>query len=379
MNEAAGHHGPFRVLFAGGGTGGHLYPALAIAEQLAVMRPESEIVFAGSSDRIESRVVPARGHRFETIWISGFRRRLSFSTLLFPLKLAVAFVQSVILVVRVRPDVVVGTGGYVCGPVVLAAWLLGKPTLVQEQNSTPGVTTRLLARIADEVHITFERSRAQLRRRDGVILSGNPTRSAVGSVGRAEGAGFFGLLPERRILLIFGGSQGSSRINNVMLGLLPELQAMGVQILWQTGEIDHARIKQVAGGTEQSEASGVRVLKFIEHMEYAYAACDLALCRAGATTVAELTRAGVPSVLVPYPFAAADHQTENARAMADAGAAVVCPDAMLETRLPGVLRTLIGQPERLRQMSAAALSLARPEAATRIAAAIIHLGGHNDG
>lgn len=360
-------------LFAGGGTGGHLYPAIAIAEEVGSLCPDAEIVFAGTRGKIEEKVVPKRGYRFVPIWISGFRRRLALGTFLFPLKVIVATVQSLLLIRKLRPAVVVGTGGYVCGPPVFAGSLLGVPTLIQEQNSYPGVTTRLLARRASEVHITFESSRRYLKRQDNVKLSGNPVRSAVGTVSRQEGAEFFRLDPGRTTLLVFGGSLGATSLNKAMLKILPEIVARGVQVIWQTGQNDYTMAREFVLTAGDPVAGHTRVHRFIERMENAFAACDLALCRSGASTIAELTLAGIPSVLVPYPFAAADHQTENARAMTEGGAAVMCKDSELDKGLLPTVLELLDDPTRRQAMGKRAKMLAKPDAARTLAQAVLAL------
>jgi UDP-N-acetylglucosamine--N-acetylmuramyl-(pentapeptide) pyrophosphoryl-undecaprenol N-acetylglucosamine transferase len=371
--EAGSRRDKKSFLFAGGGTGGHLYPAIAIAEEVRTLCPDAEIVFAGTKGKIEERVVPKRGYRFFPIWISGFRRRLTLSTLLFPLKVVVATVHSLILIRKLRPAVVIGTGGYVCGPPVFAATLLGVPTLIQEQNSYPGVTTRLLARRVSEVHITFESSRRYLKRQDNVKLSGNPVRSAVGTVSRQEGAEFFRFDPEKTTLLVFGGSLGATSLNKAMLKILPEIIARNVQVIWQTGQSDYTMAREFVLTAGGEVAENTRVQRFIEKMENAFAACDLALCRSGASTIAELTLAGIPSVLVPYPFAAADHQTENARAMAEGGAAVMCKDSELEAGLLPLVLELLENPARRQAMGASAKLLAKPEAARTLGQAVLAL------
>jgi len=363
--EAPGLH----LVFAGGGTGGHLYPALAIADELRRRHPDAVITFAGASGKIESRVVPGAGYPFVALWVAGFRRRLSPATLLFPVKLAVAMVQSVALILRAKPDVVVGTGGFACGPVVAAAQVLRRRTLLQEQNSIPGATTRILARRADEVHVTFEESIRFLPRTDNVRVSGNPTRSALGSVGREEAAAFFSLDPSKQTVLVFGGSRGAASINNAVAACAEALAGGGVQIIWQTGEEEFERLRAAPG----TGAKGVRMYPFIGNMEYAYAACDVAVCRAGATSLAELARTGVPSVLIPYPYAAADHQTGNARAMEEAGASLHLRDADAQAHLLPALRALLGDAPRLRAMADAARRLARPGAAAAIADAVERL------
>jgi len=362
---------PLRLVFAGGGTGGHLYPALAIADEIRRRHPDAVIVFVGTAGKIESRVVPTRGYPFVRIWISGFRRALTPETLLFPLKVIVALLQSALLLWRKKPDVVIGTGGYVCGPVVAAAQILGRRTLIQEQNSIPGATTRLLAPRADEVHIAFEGTGRHLRRRDNVRTTGNPTRDIIGAVSRTEGARFFGLDGAKKTLLVFGGSRGAAGINAAMAPLAGELAGEGIQIIWQTGEEEFGSLSRVTGVLRE----GVKLYPFIEKMEYAYAACDLAICRSGATSLAELTRAGVPSILIPYPYAAADHQTENAKAMVEAGAGVLIPDASASALLPAALRGLINDRERLQKMREAARHLGKPGAAGVLADAVERLAG----
>jgi UDP-N-acetylglucosamine--N-acetylmuramyl-(pentapeptide) pyrophosphoryl-undecaprenol N-acetylglucosamine transferase len=364
VRTAAGH--ALTVVFAGGGTGGHLYPAIAVAEELRRIRPDTEVVFVGTRGKIEARVVPQHGFRFEPIWISGLRRSLAPSNLLFPVKVAVALAQSAAILRRVGARAVLGTGGYVSGPVLGAAVAMGIPTLLHESNSEPGITTRMLAARVDEVHVTFERTLARLPGVRGAHVTGNPTRGAIGTVSRTEGAGALGLRADLPVLLVMGGSLGAASINRAVARLLPALTAAGLQVLWQTGKTDEEAMRSAAAGL-----AGVRVSAFIDRMECAYAAADLAVCRAGATTLAELARAGLPAVLVPYPLAAADHQTENARAMQDAGAALMVPDAGLETGLGPAIERLMRDPESRRTMGTRARTLGKPDAAAVLARAVL--------
>jgi UDP-N-acetylglucosamine--N-acetylmuramyl-(pentapeptide) pyrophosphoryl-undecaprenol N-acetylglucosamine transferase len=359
------------VLFAGGGTGGHLFPALSIAEALKRLDPEIQVRFVGTRGRIEARVVPVQGYPFSTIWISGFRRRLSLETILFPVKLIVALLQSLMLLLRYRPAVVVGTGGYVCGPPVFVASLLGIPTMIQEQNSYPGVTTRLLALRVKEVHIAFEATREYLRRTDGVMLSGNPIRSGVGTVEKHEGLKKLGLSPSCKTVLIVGGSQGAASINDALLASPDLLGRSDVQLIWLTGPGEMKRVEKQL--TEIGAGDTVHLFGFLDDMPAAYAAADLVVCRSGASTLAEVLCAGLPSVLVPYPHAAADHQTMNARTVADSGAAVLIPDADAVRRLGTEIREILAHPERRTAMGVAARSLAFPAAARTLAAAVVHL------
>jgi UDP-N-acetylglucosamine--N-acetylmuramyl-(pentapeptide) pyrophosphoryl-undecaprenol N-acetylglucosamine transferase len=360
-------------VFAGGGTGGHLYPAIAIAEEIRKNVPAAEIAFIGTRRRIEARVVPQHGFRFETIWVSGFRRKFTPENILFPVKFVVSIAQSFFLMWRLRPDVVVGTGGYVCGPPLFAASMLGIPTLIQEQNSYPGVTTRLLASRATEVHLSFKSSRRYLKRLNNVRMSGNPTREAVGKISRPDGAAYFGISSGKSTLLVFGGSLGASSINNVLQKLLPRLVANDIQVVWQTGETDYEQMKAETDRMIEISGGTIMVYKFIERMEHAYAACDLAVCRAGATTVAELARAGVASILVPYPYAAADHQTENAKAMVESGAALTIRDAELGGKLLTTIEALLADPTMLQVMRANALGVGNPEATGVLARAVVNL------
>jgi UDP-N-acetylglucosamine--N-acetylmuramyl-(pentapeptide) pyrophosphoryl-undecaprenol N-acetylglucosamine transferase len=367
-----------RIVFAGGGTGGHLFPAIAIADEIKRIRPDSDVSFVGTKGKIEARVVPERGYAFTTIWVSGLRRKLVLENVLFPLKLLVSLVQSFILLKKLKPNVVVGTGGYVCGPVVFVASLLGVPTLLQEQNSRPGVTTRMLASRVDEVHISFEASRRFLGRVKRVKVTGNPSRSTIGTIARAKGARHFGIAEGGKTLLVFGGSLGARSINSALLHALPDLCASDLQIVWQTGETDYERVRSAAVSGPTLTRATVKVFKFIDAMEYAYAAADLAICRAGATTVAELTRAGVPSLLVPYPYAAAGHQTENARMMVEGGASVMILDGELGERLLDSVTELLSDSARLATMAGKARALGWPNAAVELAHAVIHLAAVPD-
>lgn len=372
--------GRWTVVFAGGGTGGHLYPAIAVADEVRRRKPDADIVFIGTRGKIEARVVPKAGYAFVPIWISGFRRALSWSILLFPVKVVVALVQSFVVLRRLTPAVVVGTGGYVCGPPVFVASVLGIPTLIQEQNSFPGVTTRLLARRVDEVHVAFASSRRFLPADVAVKVTGNPVRSSMGSSSRAEGAALFGIRPEELTVLVFGGSLGASSINNAIRSNLLDLLAINVQILWQTGSADEDAMRSAVASLGAEAEKRIKVYAFIEKMEFAFAASDLAICRAGATTLAELALAGLPAVLIPYPHAAADHQRENARVMGEMGAAVVCDDAAAGRQVVPMIRDLLEHTERRNAMRERLKTLARPDAAAVLAEAIFHLGrGNVDG
>jgi UDP-N-acetylglucosamine--N-acetylmuramyl-(pentapeptide) pyrophosphoryl-undecaprenol N-acetylglucosamine transferase len=360
--------GNLKILIAAGGTGGHLFPAISIAEQIKQIEPGVEFLFVGAKGKIEERAVPEHGYPFRPIWISGFARGLRAKNILVPLKILVAVMQSIALIRNFKPHAVVGTGGFVTGPVLYAAGLLDVPTLIQEQNIMPGFTTRRLARRVNEVHVGFEGTIRFLKSARNVKVSGNPTRDALGVFKREKGVEFFHLDPPKKTLLVFGGSLGASSINRAVLGFAEELCRKGFQLIWQTGERDYEKIK-----SDLTSFSGVCIEKFIEKMEYAYAAADLVVCRAGAITLAELTRVGRAAVLVPYPHGAAGHQLLNARTLVDAGGAALVLDHELVPALKGTVFELLQDDRRREEMARRSRSVGKPDAAKTIADAVLRL------
>lgn len=353
-------------MLAGGGTGGHLFPALAIADEIKRLEPSSRFLFLGTKGKIEARVVPQRGYPFRTIWISGFHRRLTFDNLLFPVKVIVSLVQSLFVIRQFHPDVVIGTGGYVCGPILFVASLLGIPTVIHESNSFPGVTTRVLAKRVTAVFIAFDAARRWLKRTDHVRLVGTPTREILGTVTQEESRSFFHIAAEKKTLLVFGGSLGAASINDAVLQSLPELLKADIQFVWQTGQADYERVQKATAGKNIGWLG-----PFIDRMEFAFGAADLVLCRSGATTLAELTRVGKPAILVPYPSAAGDHQTHNARSLADGGAAVMSADKDVRQNLGAIVLGLMSDSQRLDTMSKASTRLGKPGAGREIATSIM--------
>ena len=358
------------MLLSGGGTGGHLFPALAIAEEVQKLEPATEFLFVGTRGKIEARMVPQRGYAFRSIWISGFHRRLTIENLLFPVKVIVSLIQSLMILRKFKPDVVIGTGGYVCGPVLFVATRLGIPTVVHESNSYPGITTRLLASRVQKVYIAFESTKQWLRTIGNVELVGTPTRDSLGSVSKQEGRSFFGLDEHRPTLLIVGGSLGAASINSAVLSSLDVLIRSGVQLIWQTGQSDYERVQQALGSRKVGWLGA-----FIDRMEFAFGAADAVACRAGATTLAELTRIGKPAILIPYPHAAADHQRHNAQALADAGAAVMIVDNEVAQKLGTTVVDLLNDTSRLKTMSSASRALGRPDAGLTIARKVLEFLG----
>ena len=356
-----------KILIAAGGTGGHVFPALAIADEIKKLRPDTEFLFIGTKGKIESRVVPQCGYLLSFIWISGFHRSLRMDNLLFPLKVIVSLVQSFFLIKRFQPDIVMGTGGYVCGPVLYVASLFGIPTVVHESNSFPGFTTRMLSPRATRIFTAFDATARWLKRKDNIELSGTPTRDVLGTVSREDGIKFFNLDPSKKTVLVFGGSLGAASINEAIRVLVKDFIDSNIQWIWQTGRSNEMLTKEMAA------IKNCRVNTFIDKMEYAYSAADVVVCRAGATTLAELTRLGKASVLIPYPYAASDHQAFNAQTLVDAGAAVMIADRDVKMKLKDVLHSIINDNKIRQKMNDASRTIGKADAGREIALRILEL------
>lgn len=365
---------PPHILMVGGGTGGHVYPAIAIADAVRALRPRARVVFAGTEDRLEARAVPKAGYALHPITAQGFQRELTAENFLLPIRMLRGMVESWRLVGAIEPDVAVGTGGYVAGPVLLAAWLRGRPLLIQEQNAYAGVTNRLLAHLAEHVHLAFPEAKDWVPE-DRAVVSGNPTRPALREVGSEEARSALDLPSDARVLLVVGGSLGSAALNRAVehnLDALLSRQPSGdVHVLWQTGTRYYDEIAR-----RVDESSRLRLFEYIDRMEWAYAAADLVVCRAGALTCSELLVTGTPSVLVPSPNVVANHQTKNARSMERMGAAQVLLESRLEDRLVDVVYDLLNDPNARAQMTEATRKRARPEAAKTIARDVLTLADH---
>jgi UDP-N-acetylglucosamine--N-acetylmuramyl-(pentapeptide) pyrophosphoryl-undecaprenol N-acetylglucosamine transferase len=362
---------PLRVLFAAGGTGGHVYPALAIADALRALRPDAEVTFAGTAGRLEAEAVPKAGYPFRAVTAVALPRSLSKEALRVPLLIGQGLWDARALVRQVRPHVAVGTGGYVTGPVLLAARVAGVPVVLQEQNAFAGVTNRLLGRIAAEVHVAFEEALAPFPA-GKAVLSGNPVRTTLTGPSRAEGRAFFGVPEGVPLLVITGGSLGAQRLNEAVLAHLPAMLGAEGHAVWITGPRYLART-QLGLSALGDVADRVRLVSYCDRMPLAYAAADLFLCRSGAITLAELALTGTPAVLVPSPNVAEDHQAHNARAMARPRAAVLLPESDLDAALAPTVHDLLHDPDRRARMAEAARTLARPDAADTIARRVIEI------
>ncbi len=353
-----------KVLIAGGGTGGHVYPGIAVAEEIRRTRKGSEAVFVGTQRGLEATAVPEAGFRLRTIWTRGFPRRAWWRWPLVLITNVIGVFQAFVVVATEKPDVVLGTGGYVSGPVALAARILNRPLVLQEQNSIPGISNRWLARIADEVHLSFVEARSYFSRRDHLRVTGNPIRAYILSGDRSQALDEFGLVHGRPTVFVFGGSLGAHRINMAALDAMRRLKGrVDVQFILQTGREDFDSV-QAAVTEEQLPA---KVLPFLRRIHMAYAAADLVVCRSGAMTLAEIAACGCPAILIPYPHAANDHQLVNASNLVDRGAAALILDRELTgERLANEIAHWLSDRQALSRMSANARTFARPDAAERI-------------
>lgn len=348
-----------RIVITGGGTGGHLFPGIALAEEFQRRSRSHRVLFVGSTKGLEERVVPPLGYALKTICGVGVIGVTPLQKVLGVLALGAGVAQALAIVLKFRPDLVIGTGGYASASVILAAWILRKDTAICEQNSIPGLANRLLARVANKVFIAFEES-FQFFPRQKTFLTGNPVRRMV-----REGAGAARNPAERLCLLVLGGSQGARSINRAMVEALGTLAPWRdrLEIIHQTGFADVGWVEE--GYAKQRFSA--KVTAFINDMAEAYAAADLVIARAGAITVSEVLVWGKPALYIPYPYAAYNHQEVNARVVAERGAARLMLDKDLTgERLAGALIALLRDPEDLRRMGTHARALARPDAAQAV-------------
>lgn len=367
-----------KVLIAGGGTGGHIYPGITIGK--ALLEKGAEVLFAGTRRGLEKEIVPLEGFPIEFISADSFPRRLSWRLVRSAFTAAKGVGEAVALVRKFAPDACVGTGGYAAGPVVLAAALLGVPTVIQEQNAHPGVTNRILAYVADKVALGYEAAAAGFRQRDKLVVTGNPIRPEICEITRAEGAKRLGLDPGRKRVLITGASQGARSINRAVCEAFPKLQRLDAEFLVAAGRggfdalLDALPVPRAEGRPVLGEGrayGNVLIVPYLYDMPAALAASDLVVGRAGAISIAEVTARGLPAVLIPYPFAAENHQEKNARVLERAGAARVILDRDLNGEaLYRTVSELLGDEAALRSMAQASRSLGKPGAVWEIVALI---------
>ena len=355
---------PYRLIISGGGTGGHIFPALAIANEFRHRHPSSEILFVGAKGRMEMSRVPEAGYQIVGLWISGLQRSLKISNLLFPIKLLVSYLKASGIVKKFRPHAVIGTGGYASGPVMLAAIRQGIPTLIQEQNSFAGLTNRKIAGKVNAICVAYD-GMTQYFPSSKVRFTGNPVRKNISSslISREQAVRGFGFDPSKKTVLVVGGSLGALTLNQVISDGLSIFSQHQIQVIWQTGKryFTEMSAKLKANGTKL-----VKAVEFISSVDEAYAAADVVVSRAGALAISELCLVGKPVILVPSPNVADDHQTKNAMSLADRSAAVMIPDKDAATRLIPAILDLVADNNRKQQLSANIRFLGRPDATADI-------------
>ena len=362
---------PLRIIVSGGGTGGHIFPAIAIANAIKSLRPDTEFLFVGAEGKMEMEKVPAAGYKIEGLWISGFQRKLTLSNLAFPFKVMSSLRKAKKLLRSFKPDAVIGTGGFASGPMLQVAAKSGVVTMVQEQNSYPGVTNKILSKKVDRICVAYDGMEKYFPK-DKILLTGNPVRQDILSLdGKRERAlEFFGLSAEKKTILVIGGSLGARTINESILKVLDGFQKNNLQLVWQTGKGFYETAKQAAA---EYELNGIKVFDFIQKMDYAYSVADVVISRAGASSVSELCLVKKPSILVPSPNVAEDHQTKNAMALVTHNAAVIIRDSESREKLGSEVLALVNDGERCQKLSDNIAKLAFKESALVIANEVLSL------
>ncbi len=358
-----------KYIFAGGGTGGHIYPAIAIADEIKKLDKKAEILFIGAKGRIEEKIVPSNNYRLETIDITGFDRSKFGKNYKLPYKFVLALRRCRKLIKIFDPDIVIGTGGFVCGPVIYMATRMKIPVLLQEGNSFAGKTVKFLASRVNEVVINFEETRNYLKRKDNVVKISHPIRSSLKKIDKKKALEYFELPEDKKTIFIFGGSQGAKGINNEIVNIAKRLYKNNLNIIWQTGKTDYEKIKiEFAYLSER-----IKIFEFIDNIEYAYSASEIIICRAGITSIMEIAYLKLVSVLIPLPASAENHQELNARSLEKSGAAIVILQNEVAKKLPDLIMELINDEKRLEIIRENVNKFSDPDAASKIAYEAIKL------
>ncbi len=365
-----------KVIISGGGTGGHIFPAISIANAIKALNPDTDILFVGAEGRMEMEKVPQAGYFVVGLPVAGFIRSLSLKNILVVYKLLKSLVRARRIIADFKPEVVVGVGGYASGPVLKAAQRAGIPTLIQEQNSFAGVTNKLLARRAQKICVAYEGMERYFPA-NKILLTGNPVRQDIENlrVSREQGLEFFGISSDKKVVLILGGSLGARTINqSIMQNLDPIANRSNVVLIWQTGKLYYQSVKELI---DNKKVDNIRLLDFIGRMDLAYAAANVVISRAGAGTISELCLVAKPSILVPSPNVAEDHQTRNAMALVSRGAAVMVTDTDAMQKLVPEALNLIDDKTRCQNLSGNIAKLALRDSAKVIANEVLALAAKN--
>lgn len=349
-----------RIILSGGGTGGHIYPAIAIANEIKMRYPEAKILFVGAKDRMEMEKVPQAGYKIEGLWISGIQRSFSIKNFAFPFKLFSSLSKSRKIIKEFQPEVVIGTGGFASGPLLKVASSQGIPTLIQEQNSWPGITNRILAKRVDKICAAYEEVKKYFPGTK-TIITGNPVRQDLLQINakREEALQFFGLKKEKKTVLVLGGSLGARRINQLMAKYAGKFEKEEIQLIWQTGKLYFGEYKKYVG-------KYVQMHEFLNRMDLAYAAADVIISRAGAGSVSELSIVGKPVLFIPSPNVAEDHQGKNALSVTQKSAALMLRETELEEKFESEFFSLLNSGEKQQELSENIRKLALPNATAKI-------------
>jgi len=348
------------ILISGGGTGGHIYPAIAIANELKKRYPNANFLFVGAKNRMEMEKIPQNGYDIKGLWISGIQRKLTLKNLLFPFKLISSLYQANKIINKFKPDVVVGTGGFASGPTLMRANTKGIPTLIQEQNSFPGITNKLLSKRADKICVAYD-GLERFFLENKIVKTGNPVRQDLLDIDskRNEALQYFNLDSDKKTLLVLGGSLGARAINNLIEINLDWLLKNDIQVIWQTGKLYQSEFKQY------NQKEGVQTHAFLNKMDLAYAAADFIISRAGAGSISELCIVGKPTIFIPSPNVAEDHQTKNAQAITDKNGAILLKEKDV-AKFKDVFKEILNNPKIQEELSKNIKNLARPNATKHI-------------
>jgi len=346
----------YKFIISGGGTGGHIYPAIAIANELKERYPNAEFLFVGAKDRMEMEKVPQAGYKIEGLWISGLQRKLTLKNLMFPLKLISSLIKARSIVAKFKPDAVIGTGGFASGPLLRVASQKNIPCVLQEQNSYAGITNKLLANKVKKICVAYD-GMEQFFPTDKIVKTGNPVRGDLIHINTDKEAvcEFFGLEKNKPVLLVLGGSLGARRVNQLVEKQLPFFASNDVQVVWQCGKLYYETYKKYNSDT-------VKVYDFLNKMDYAYGVADIIISRAGAGSVSELCIVGKPVLFIPSPNVAEDHQTKNAKAIVQENAALLIKEHDLEETFETVFLSLYNSKEKQETLAANIKKLAMPAA-----------------
>ncbi|KVV14388.1 undecaprenyldiphospho-muramoylpentapeptide beta-N-acetylglucosaminyltransferase [Flavobacterium sp. TAB 87] len=350
----------YKFILSGGGTGGHIYPAIAIANELQLQFPDAEFLFVGARDKMEMQKVPQAGYAIRGLWIAGLQRKLTFQNLIFPVKLTDSLWEARKIIKSFQPDVVIGTGGFASGPLLQMAVAARIPTVVQEQNSYPGITNKLLSKRASVICVAYP-NLERFFPASKMVLTGNPVRQDLIDIAdkRAEAMAFYELDISKKTVLILGGSLGARRINQLVEQELSKMLAQNVQVIWQCGKLYFDEYNK-------HNKEGVKVVDFIERMDLVYAAADLIISRAGASSVSELCLVGKPVIFIPSPNVAEDHQTKNAQAVVNQKGAILLKESELDAEFSLVFEALLKDQGKQIQLSENIRKLALPNATKAI-------------